>query len=149
MRHADLETYVGRELSRLPLPRAPHTLLPRVLAAVEQWSERPWYGRAWFTWPLGWQIVSLAALSLLVAAAVLMPSAQAVVSDATSRLAPGLMGEVAKTAHRVEATMNAGRVLWRVLLEPLTAYGFGLVVLMSLACAALGTALNRVVLGRI
>ena len=35
------------------LPRAPHTLLPRVLAAVQAWAQRPWYERAWFTWPLG------------------------------------------------------------------------------------------------
>ena len=46
-------TLVDRELRQLPSPRAPHTLLPRVLAAVEQWTRRPWYARAWFTWPLG------------------------------------------------------------------------------------------------
>ena len=60
---ADLETFVDGELRRLPLPRAPQTLLPRVLAAVEQWRERPWYARAWFTWPLAWQSGRSAALA--------------------------------------------------------------------------------------
>src|SRR5580765_5228087 len=106
---ADLDRLVDRELKHLPSPRAPHTLLPRVLAAVEHWTLRPWYTRAWFTWPLAWQIVSLTALALLVVAgALLMPSAWAAVDDAAtrlapgvSRLAPGVVSDVADTAHRV------------------------------------------------
>src|SRR6185436_18949429 len=62
----DLERRVHEELRRLPAPLAPSTLLPRVLAAVDAWARRPWYERAWFTWPLGWQIVSAAALALAV-----------------------------------------------------------------------------------
>ena len=64
MNPTDLETLVDRELRRLPALRAPHTLLPRVLAAVQRWSQRPWYARAWFTWPIGGQIASAAALVL-------------------------------------------------------------------------------------
>ena len=33
------------------------------------WSQRPWYSRAWFTWPIGGQIVSAAALILVVVGA--------------------------------------------------------------------------------
>ena len=62
MNTPDLEPRVDRELRRLPAPRAPHTLLPRVMAAAEAWAERPWYTRAWVTWPLAWQVVSVAAL---------------------------------------------------------------------------------------
>ena len=61
----DLERVAQRALERLPAPRAPHTLLPRVMAAVQQWTRRPWYARAWVTWPLGWQALSTAALVLL------------------------------------------------------------------------------------
>ena len=74
MHPVDLETLVGGELRRLPMPRAPQTLLPRVLAAVQAWAQRPWYERAWFTWPVGLQIASIAALILIVGGgAMLLP----------------------------------------------------------------------------
>ena len=146
MHPADLETLVDRELRRLPLPRAPHTLLPRVLAAVQQWSRRPWYARAWLTWPPGWQVVSMLALILLVVgSAMLLPSARAAAGRAASPFAAGVMRDVADILQPAGPTMNAARVLWRTLVEPLVAYAFALVVLMCLACAAFGTALNRVV----
>jgi hypothetical protein len=124
-------------------------LLPRVLAAVDQWARRPWYSRAWFTWPPGWQVASLMALALLVAGvALLMPGALAAAGGAASRLAPGAMSEVADTASRVDAAINAGRVVWRALIEPLAVYAFVLVALMCVACAAFGTALDRVAFDR-
>ena len=90
MPFADLEQRVDRELRRLPAPRAPHTLLPRVLAAVEAWVNRPWYTRAWFTWPLGWQVASVALLVLAVAGVWMLPPAP----------------------PSVVVTTNAGRVLF-------------------------------------
>lgn len=145
MHPADLETLVDRELRRLPAPHAPQTLLPRVLAAVQQWSRRPWYARAWFTWPPAGQIASAAVLILIVVcSAMLIPSAQTAVGQMSARL----MGGVTPIARRAEATMNAARVVWRALIEPLVVYAFGLVVLMCVACAAFGAALNHVVFRR-
>ena len=132
------------------MPRAPHTLLPRVLAAVQQWSRRPWYARAWLTWPLEWQVVSMVALILLVVgSAMLLPSARAAAGGAVSPFAAGVMSDVAGILQRAEVVMNAARVLWRALGEPLVAYAFALVALMCLACAAFGSALNRVVFERV
>jgi hypothetical protein len=122
----DLERRVHDELRRLPAPLAPGTLLPRVLAAVEAWANRPWYARAWFTWPLGWQIASVAALALAVYGTWNLPPVPA----------------------SVVATTNAGGVIWRTLFEPLLGYVVGLVVLMCLACAAFGAALNYLFLER-
>ena len=145
MHPADLETFVDRELRQLPVPRAPHTLLPRVLAAVQQWSRRPWYARAWFTWPVAAQAASAALLFLIiVGAAAASTGVQTVVAHATARV----VNDVAPIASRAEATMNAGRVVWRALIEPFVVYVFALVVLMCLACAAFGTALNHVVFRR-
>ena len=145
MHPADLETFVDTELRRLPLPRAPLTLLPRVLAAVQQWSRRPWYARAWFTWPLAGQIASAAALMLIVvASAILIASAQTAGYEMAARLLSG----VTPVAQRAAAALNAARVVWRVLIEPLTVYAFVWVVLMCLACAAFGTALNHVAFRR-
>ena len=146
---ADLEDVVDRELKGLPFPRAPRTLLPRVMAAVDQLARRPWYSRAWFTWPHEWQVASLLVLGLVVAGvALLMPGALAVAGGAASRFAPRAISEVADTASRVDATINAGRVVWRALIEPLASYAFVLVALMCVACAAFGTALNRVAFDR-
>ena len=126
MQFSDLEQKVDRELKRLPAPRAPHTLLPRVLAAVDAWARRPWYTRAWFTWPLGWQVASVVLLALVAAGAWMLPPAP----------------------PAVVVTTNAGVVLWRTILEPFLAYAFVIVVIMCLACAAFGAALSYVFVER-
>ena len=60
----DLERLTDRALRSLPTPRAPRSLLPRVLAAVAAEASRPWYARAWLSWPLHWQLVSGAATAV-------------------------------------------------------------------------------------
>ena len=145
----DLERLVHRELRRLPLPAAPHTLLPRVLDAVQAWTRRPWFARPWLTWPAVWQTVSLAALLAIVAGGVaLTPSAQQWLLDAIAPRASGLTAAAATAVQRAETSVTAARVLWRALGEPLVPYAFAVVALMCLACAAFGTALNRVAFGR-
>ena len=124
---AELESLADRELRGLPVPRAPQTLLPRVLAAVDAWARRPWYMRAWFTWPYGWQAVSTAALAAIVYAMFNVPSAP----------------------PSVVTAMSASRVLWDALIEPLLPYLLAIVVLMCLACAVFGMALNYVLLERV
>jgi hypothetical protein len=152
MHPVDLETLAGvvdRELRHLPLPRAPDTLLPRVLAAVERWSRRPWYARAWFTWPAGAQVASVIAVILLAAGSVMViPILRNAAESGTSMFAPGMTNGVADAVRRTVATMNAARVLWRALIEPFVACVFVLVALMCLACAAFGTALTHVVVGK-
>src|SRR4051812_50169104 len=100
MQFDDLERRVGDELRRLTSPQAPGTLLPRVLAAVDAWSRRPWYTRAWFTWPLGWQIASIAAAAALVYGVWALPPAPPAVTMTTS----------------------AGRAGWRAPIQPFLAY---------------------------
>jgi hypothetical protein len=143
----DLERLAHRELRRLPAPRAPRTLLPRVMAAVEAWSSRPWYTRAWFTWPVGWQVVSAAALIVLITGGTLLaPRIQATASTAIAAV-QAVAGGVSD-APSVETTTNTARILWRTLLEPLATYALVVVILMFLACAVFGTALNQVVIER-
>jgi hypothetical protein len=122
----ELERRVHHELRRLPDPLAPGTLLPRVMSAVDAWVNRPWYERAWFTWPLGWQLASIVLVVLAGYGAWLAPAAPA----------------------PVVATTSASAVIWRTLVEPLLGYVFGLVVLMCLACAVFGAALNYLFLER-
>ena len=126
MTFEDLERSLQHELRRLPSPMAPDTLLPRVLAAVDAGARKPWYSRAWFTWPLGWQIASIVALAILGVGLWMLPPAP-----------PSLF-----------VTTNDGRVLWRTMVEPFLFYAFGIVVLMCLACAAFGAALSYVFVER-
>lgn len=145
MRADDLSSRVDRSLRALPAPHAPGTLLPRVLAAVSAWAERPWYARAWLTWPLGLQIASGVALALLLAgAAIGVAQAGAVpalmMSEAASRIG------AAGTA--VQTMAAAFDVLWRGIVQPVAPYALAVVSMMCLACAACAAALNQIVMGR-
>lgn len=132
---------LDRALQSLPTPRAPATLLPRIMAAVEAQAE-PARGRPWFTWAPEWQIVSLAALILVVATgAILVPHA-----DVAFRFGLGLLGDVTpRGANGVQdavAFASATRMLWQALFQPVLGYVVIWILLMSLACAAFGAALS-------
>jgi hypothetical protein len=143
---AELERLIDRELRTLPPPRAPRTLLPHVMAAAQA-AQRPWYSRAWLTWPIGWQVASVTVLLAVVAgAAMLVPTVQA--AAATLPFVSSMRSDVADTARTVEVATTTVRVLWRALIAPIVPYAFGLVFLMSLACALFGTALNHLVFGK-
>jgi hypothetical protein len=149
MPRGDLERVVHAELRRLPAPAAPATLLPRVLAAVQAWTLRPWYARAWFTWPIGLQVVSLAAfVGCLGGGVVMAPSVERFVATAIAARAVGVTTGIANVLEHAAAAATAARVVWRALGAPILPYAFVVVVLMCVACAAFGTALNRVAFGR-
>jgi hypothetical protein len=143
----DLERFIDRELKKLAPPRAPRALLPRVLAAADEAARRPWYTRAWLTWPVGWQVASAVLLLLLVVGvAQLLPAARAAASTLT--FVGDVRGDVADTARDMEMATTAARVLWNTLLAPVVPYAFGLVLLMCAACAIFGAALNHLVFGK-
>lgn len=113
-----------RELGRLPYPRAPHTLLPRVLAAIA----RPWYAREWLAWPLPWQVASLALAALAVTGAWMAATSSP---------------QVTALAASAETAAAAARVLWRLLVQPVFAYVLVLSIVACLTCAAGWAALSR------
>lgn len=148
MEPADLERVVDRHLRTLPVPRAPRTLLPRVMAAVEQSSNAPWYRRGWVAWPLTWQAVSVLALIAVVAGFVLArPYAAALVAAVAPHAQVPVPTEISAAARAVDASWDAARILWRVLVQPMGVYLVTFVFVMSAACVAFGTALGRVALG--
>ena len=125
---------LDRALRSLPPVAAPATLLPRVMAAIGAWSERPWYERAWFTWPRGWQVASAMQSMLAVAS-----------QDATASIFARLSGGF----DRVDATVSGARVLWRALAAPVLAYAAIVVLLMYGACAAVVVVINRAFFGKV
>jgi hypothetical protein len=144
----DLERIVGRALKQLPSPRAPDTLLPRIVAAVDTSAQRPWYRRAWRTWPLAWQVasaVACAALILLIASAGPVNTASTV---ARTTPASDVISDSVAFAGRMQDASGVAWTLWRVVLQPLVPYAFALAMLMCGACVVFGVALNYVVFGR-
>lgn len=137
---------VSRALSQLPVLRAPDTLLPRVMAAVQAWAERPWYQRAWFTWPLGWQLATIAAL-VLMAVSTWEWAPTVSLGAALQRVMPTAAVPSAETTSRLAALRVAAGILWQGL-QPILLYAFVIVVVMTTACLGAAMALNRAVFGR-
>lgn len=139
MHDEDLDSLVDRRLRRLPPPRAPETLLPRVMAAVRRPAPARWYGRPWVEWPLVCQAASVA---LLAALAPLAPFAlEWIGAGMVTRAAGDAATGVAVVTDDVS---TLARVLWRVFLEPAVGYLGTLVAIMCVAGAAFCAALTRV-----
>jgi hypothetical protein len=136
-----LDLALDRALQSLPTPRAPRTLLPRVMAAVEA-QPAPVRGRPWFTWAPEWQAVSLTSVIVVIAvAALLLPNA-----DIALRFGVGLLEDVkpgaASGVQDAVAFASATRMLWQALFQPVLGYVAIWILVMSLACAAFGAALS-------
>jgi hypothetical protein len=145
----DPERLLEERLQRLPPLRAPGTLLPRVMGAVQQWSERPWYTRAWFTWPVAARIAALLVLAAGVAGVIaLMPIVLAPMTPFIDRAATDVTSPVLSVTDRVAVVTTAVSVVWRVLIAPIVPYAFGLVLFMYVACALAGSALSYLVFGK-
>jgi hypothetical protein len=125
---ADLDGLLDRELKGLPRPRAPHTLLPRVLAAARAQPSPSVPPTGWFTWSWARRVASLAAIVVLLALAGAVVAAPP---------AP-----VSKAAETAAAAATLIRVFSDVLLQPLAVYFFGLGVLFALACAVAWAAME-------
>ena len=141
---AELERHVDRVLADLPPLGAPDTLLPRVLAAVQAWAERPWYQRTWLTWPVGLQAASVALLLLVVlGVAMAVPLVQAQAAHALA-----LVTARAPNTASLRATANALVLVWRALIQPLFPFALAVAVMAGLASAVIVSALNRVLFER-
>ena len=128
---AGLTEFVDAELRQLPLPRAPETLLPRVMQAVEARARARWYSRAWFTWPWPWRLASIGAIAALAVALWRLPLA------------------LPAAPPSVVAAVGTTRVIWESLVQPLLPYLVGVMLLMGVACVVFGAALNYLLLERV
>jgi hypothetical protein len=131
----NLERLIHGKLKQLPPPRAPRTLMPRVLAEVRRRAAQPWYQRAWFTWPRHWQLLSATAAGLVW----LLPE------TGVGPVASGVTERVAGATEDMGVGLNTTLLLWRTLVQPVVWYALAFAGLMVAACAAFGTALGRVI----
>jgi hypothetical protein len=149
MNPADLERAIAFELTSLPVLPAPASLLPRVMAAVHAWTARPWYERAWFTWPIQLQVASCAVMiALLTGGAFLSPALDEGARGFARPMAGPVLGYTSEIAGNVAVGVGALRVVWSALIQPLLLAASPVVALMFAGCAALGLALSRFASGR-
>ena len=145
----DLERLIDRELTALPEPRAPRTLLPHIMTAVH--AARPRTSGGWFTVRLGLgnfgQISSLAAMVLIIlGAANFWPVAADTLGAVVSNLSADTSSRLGGVIRQVEALVSAADTVWRVA-QPMVLGMLVLLAMMGAACAMLGAALRNVVLG--
>ena len=120
MKPSDLETLIHKKLAELPTPKAPGTLLPRIMAEARRTRRGPW--RQW-SWPgslWGHPAVRLAAWTALVLMGVLALdwSSGGRVGNAWGVF----VGTAEDAAIGGGAIVHEARVLWRVILEPIAVY---------------------------
>lgn len=143
----ELERDVARAIGRLPAPRAPDTLLPRVMTAVATRKARA-SARPWFTWPWPAQAASLA-MALVVLAAVTW--AWPAVVDATQQWLPRQVqagtSYMAGTADTAAVVLRLLHITWAAVIAPIARTVLLLTVILCAACAVCVAALGRVALG--
>jgi hypothetical protein len=147
----ETEDVVHRALKALPAPRAPRTLLPRVMAAVDDrralLAGRPAPG-TWFTWPVTWQAASVAALLVLAAGIVwVWPAAWEAAGTSAARAWTFLEPRMVSAAASAAAVVRVIAIVWQAFVQPVVGYVLVWIVVMSGACAACVAALGRVALG--
>ena len=121
MDRVDLDDLLDRELKGLPPPRAPRTLLPRVMAAAARHTMVP-AATGWFTWTWPRRAASMAGFAALLILAYVLATEP-----------PAMVARAAAAAADVATVM---RVFHDVLFQPVAVYFFALGVLFALTCAA-------------
>jgi len=148
MEPVDLERAIDDALNALPAPRAPETLLPRVMAAVAARAVAPAYTRPWTMWPRIWQVASAAALAIVVAGLVRGWALTATARDGVwTELVPATPEWLARVVSVLSTSVDALRIGWRVIAEPVLIPVTVFLCVMTAACMVFAVALNRVALG--
>lgn len=150
---AELEREIHTRLQGVPAPHAPTSLRVRVMAAVAAHGARPWYRGPWFTWPITIQFVSGVTACVAVVAALVWGSS---VPEQARLVVVGLSQNVPSAVHggwpaplqRAAETLEAARVVWRVLLGPVVFYTSAFVVVVGGAFALCVTLLTQSMTGR-
>ena len=143
---------VHRALNDLPAPRAPRTLLPRVMAAVaaleDERGRAPANVRTWFTWSLPSQAASVVALAaLVIGVAWIWPSARDMAGPPLSGALGALWLRAAPVVNGASAAISLTSIVWEAFFQPIVHYLLAWIVVMTAACAAFGAAIGRVALG--
>ena len=120
MKPSDLESFIQRKLAELPAPKAPGTLLPRIVAEARRTRRSPRRQGSWIGGVRQRPAVRLVAWIALILMGVLALdwSSGGVVGSTWGVF----LATVDEAAGGARAILQGGKVLWRVLLEPIAVY---------------------------
>lgn len=140
----ELERHVHRDLARLPTPRAPRTLRPRVMEAV-----RPAVaGHPWFTWPWPLQVAAALFVAGLAGGLVwLWPAVTTWLLSAVPESVQTSAGYVTSTAETASSVVRLLQLTWAGVVAPMAKLVLLLTVMLCTACAVCLAAFSRVALG--
>jgi hypothetical protein len=147
-RDVALEAKVSRELLQLPHLKAPATLLPRVMAAIQARQAQPWYRRPWHAWPRKIQclIGPLMTLFPLLAFYLSRIAWNELANSGVAQQVDQKLSLLSLAGNTLDTLLNACLVAGRALMgQPLLLAGIIVSAVMYLACIGIGTACFRVV----
>lgn len=139
------EAELDQQLKHLPERRAPATLAPRVMAAIQARARQPWFRCTWWHWPPVAQVFSLALASVLLGGLTwlaLHTDPGSLVNDMGVKAAAGL----APLAPLWSLVVSIARACALLLAQapPLAWFGAAaFLAAMYLSCIGLGTILYR------
>ncbi|HTV03331.1 MAG TPA: hypothetical protein VMF13_22465 [Luteitalea sp.] len=144
MHPEELTRLVDEALGQLPLPRAPRSLHPRVMAAVTPQI----HGRPWFTWSWPAQVAAMVCLAVIVTGVTWLEPR--LVLDLTQWVPEWMVGVTAQISAVAETGSAVGRVVqvtWSGVVLPIAKLVLLLTVALCTACAACLAALGRMTPG--
>lgn len=148
-----LEAEIGEALARLPLPKAPETLLARVMLEVGEYQALPWYRAGWFHWPMGLRVASLLlvgalAVGFLLGLPLLEAGAEAVIEGPVGSTVRSIVGPFLAMAALLRVGIVSLEAMRHAFPEGvLGALGAAALLMMSMTVVFIA-ALRRLSLGR-
>ena len=144
----DARDPVHRALRGLPQPRAPRTLAPRVMAAAASTRPTRPAARPWLSWPLEWRLASVVAFAIAGIGTVwFWPGIEASAWHLATRGLATLDARATAIAPGVSAFARLAVIGWDTFVQPVLWIVVVWMMLMTAACAAFATALERVAFG--
>ena len=144
-----LEALLSSELKALPLPKAPASLAPNIMAILAARARLPWWRQAWWNWPLSAK-TAFVVLAITVAGAMggggllLGEDALSYSADLMERFNPseGVFWNFVPLA-------DAAALVWERFAQPFLLYGAVLAGVLYLMFVGLGTVCFRLTVKRI
>jgi hypothetical protein len=144
----ELEALMERELRRLPLRKAPSSLAPRVLAAIQARTHAPWWKRPIWTWPCStqWLVATLIFAVLITGASV--AATATTFSDLWAYWA-GCQSTWTVLTDCAEILLSSVAIMLRSIQHPWMQIIAGTVAALYVFCLCTGTLFYRLAVKRI
>jgi hypothetical protein len=141
----DWEKALHRELEALPELEAPSTLIPGVLARLEEPATTAWYRESWWQWPLAVRAASIVAVLALLGVLGWLSGVFGGwgLGQQVFQAYAGLKEVLTVAVETSETVLGSGAVFWRKYGQIMLGTAAFLMLSTYLICVAAGTALYQ------